>query len=541
MLLIKCTKCMRDLEPDIRICPHCGFDQQGEAQPEHALRRNTILYGRYLVGNVIGQGGFGITYVGYDLKLDTKVAVKEYYPAASASRTGSQSARIRWDYGDAAEHARGIERFVKEARKMAKLDAVPSIVRVWDVFEDNETAYIVMDFVEGVTLKQYLREHGVMQWADCFALLEPILESLAVMHDRGFIHRDISPDNIMVQPDGTARLLDMGAAVDVRATQGQASMAVVKRNFSAPEQYTETEELGSWTDVYSMAATIYYCLTGRVVPEPMERTYSQKPIAFPADCHIPGEVKNALLGAMELSRNSRLRDMRMFRNRLTGENGTEPGTDSAAGYGETPVTGSNAAGEYGGADSSGAYPTQGYGSPQADWTGSAPVNGPVNVSAGKNGSRYLSVKNAVQIINIVLIFLFFMPTITNRWISSSGSVYHFQEWPQLENAGYWICLVLPILALVVWSGKKEKKKNVLGGTLLISTVVDLLLWMALGLIFTDKYTLSDIYTVNGIYVFLIALNLFLLFLGVRVLQGISPDSRLFTAGTDKKKEEKKWN
>ncbi|MCD8133554.1 MAG: BspA family leucine-rich repeat surface protein [Clostridiales bacterium] len=316
MEITKCTKCMMDLGEGVLFCPHCGYDQQREEQPANALRRNTILRGRYLVGNVIGQGGFGITYVGFDLVLEMKVAIKEYYPSATASRTGSHSSRIQWDTRDEEEQAKGIARFVKEAQRMAKLDAVPSIVRVWDVFQENDTAYIVMDFVEGVTLNRYIKDHGVMHWTDCFALLEPLLESLAVMHDRGFIHRDISPDNIMVQPDGTARLLDMGAAVDVSAAQGQASMAVAKKHFSAPEQYTQSAALGSWSDVYGMAATMYYCLTGKVIPEAMERSFNKVPIQFPAEYPMPSHVAAALTGALELETNARTRDMREFKRQL---------------------------------------------------------------------------------------------------------------------------------------------------------------------------------------------------------------------------------
>ena len=320
MQMIRCTRCMHEMKEGERYCPYCGYDQQGEAQPSNALRRGTVLQGRYLIGNVIGQGGFGITYVGYDLTLEMKVAVKEYFPSGSAMRTGSISGNIQWDFGENEEKqwAAGIDRFLKEARRMARLDSVPSVVRVRDCFKENQTAYIVMDFVEGVTLKNYLMGHGVMRWEECLRLLGPILDSLAVIHDNGFIHRDISPDNIMLQPDGNARLLDMGAAIDVQASGGRASMVVVKRNFSAPEQYLESEALGSWTDVYSMAATIYYCLTGKVVPEAMEREFKKMPLAFAPEFGIPQSVASAINAGLELKAEERIRDMREFKARLTG-------------------------------------------------------------------------------------------------------------------------------------------------------------------------------------------------------------------------------
>ena len=336
MEITRCTKCMGELEKGERICPSCGYEQGSDRQPGIALKRNTILRGRYLIGNVIGQGGFGITYVGWDLTLEMKVAIKEYFPSGSATRTNSLSNQIQWDFtGDGkANRSEGMERFLKEARKMAKLDSVPAIVRVRDAFAENQTAYIVMDFVEGDTLKKYLMGHGVLKYEECMTLLSPILDSLAVIHDRGFIHRDISPDNIMLQPDGTARLLDMGAAVDVEANDGHASMAVVKKNFSAPEQYMESESLGSWTDVYAMAATIYYSITGKVVPEALEREFKKVPLYFDPGLNIPSHVIRVLNDALELHAEDRIRDMREFKRSLTeagDENGDRNGREPEAG------------------------------------------------------------------------------------------------------------------------------------------------------------------------------------------------------------------
>ena len=143
MQMNRCTKCMEELGQGVLVCPHCGY-HQGSGQPSNALQENTILHGRYLVGKVIGQGGFGITYVGYDLTLEMKVALKEYIPSGFAARTGSYSSQVQWDFGDneRVQWSEGIDRFMKEARKMARLDSVPSIVRVRDAFRENQTAYI---------------------------------------------------------------------------------------------------------------------------------------------------------------------------------------------------------------------------------------------------------------------------------------------------------------------------------------------------------------------------------------------------------------
>lgn len=315
----RCFNCMGEIEADSSFCRHCGFNQTTVTQPANALFMGTMLFNRYYIGKVIGQGGFGITYVGWDTTLDMKVAVKEYFPSGEVSRTTSYSSEIQWDYGSDEERKQrgGLDRFLNEARRMARLDTLPSVVRVRDAFQANGTAYIVMDFVEGVTLKNYLLSNGVLRYEACMKLLSPILDSLAAIHDHGFIHRDISPDNIMLQPDGTVRLLDMGAAVDVRATAGHASMALVKRNFSAPEQYMESEVLGSWTDVYAMSATIYYCLTGKVVPEALEREFKKTPLFFDPSLNIPAYAIAALEGGLALHALERIRDMRELKRRLT--------------------------------------------------------------------------------------------------------------------------------------------------------------------------------------------------------------------------------
>lgn len=269
----RCINCMEEIDGKALFCTKCGYDQSGAEQLPYGIKPGTILKGRYFVGRILGQGGFGITYVGYDFILDIKVAIKEYFPMGFALRNHTVSNQIQWSTAqmDREQWRQGSENFLKEARRMAKLDSLPGIVRVRDTFPDNQTSYIVMDFLEGVTLKKKLTETGIMEIGSCIELLRPLMQSLGKMHQKGMIHRDISPDNIMIAPDGSACLLDFGAAKDVSMQQNAASQQVTKRGFSPPEQYLEKGSIGPWTDVYALCATVYYCVTGKMIPDAMER------------------------------------------------------------------------------------------------------------------------------------------------------------------------------------------------------------------------------------------------------------------------------
>ena len=194
MEINRCLKCMTELAPDAVVCPKCGTRVGEIKKLPVALAPETILHGKYYVGSVLGQGGFGITYIGFDLLLDIPVAIKEYFPSSIASRSGNT---IQW-HTASTQRKEGFDSFLKEARKLAKLKNVPSVVGVQDVFIENDTAYIVMEYVEGETLENKLRREGVMRPEDCFALLRPIMEDMGRVHEAGIIHRAIKPDNIMI-------------------------------------------------------------------------------------------------------------------------------------------------------------------------------------------------------------------------------------------------------------------------------------------------------------------------------------------------------
>ncbi len=271
MELNLCVNCMEETTGGV--CPHCGFDPSREKAVPNVLEWNTILHGRYLVGKMLGQGGFGITYIGFDLPLNTKVAVKEYFPLGHVTRNFSYSNKLQWDASMASREQwkNGCENFLREARRMAKIDEIPEIVRVRDTFTENNTAYIVMDYVKGVTMKDAIMQRGPMKMKDCLDLLEPLARALDQVHRKGMIHRDISPDNIMILPNGKVKLLDFGAAKDFTLGGNERSQLVAKKGFSPVEQYVEGGNIGPWTDVYAMTATIYYAVTGKRVPESLER------------------------------------------------------------------------------------------------------------------------------------------------------------------------------------------------------------------------------------------------------------------------------
>ena len=259
------------------VCPECGRPYGSVKAESFALKPGTILDGKYLVGEMLGQGGFGITYIGFDLLLEQKIAIKEYFPMSTGMVSREGRSTVVWS--DAVMQKSGVERgfdsFLKEARKMAKLRSIPSVVGVNSVFIQNETAYIVMDFIEGETLLKKLQREGPMDYGTCVSLMTPIMQALSEVHKHGIIHRDISPDNIMVQSDGRLILLDLGAAkdLDIQGKDGnvQSSQMVAKHGFSPVEQYGQAGKIGPWTDVYAMAATIYYCCTGVLPPSATDR------------------------------------------------------------------------------------------------------------------------------------------------------------------------------------------------------------------------------------------------------------------------------
>jgi len=303
------------------MCPNCGYIEGETATEPYFLSPGMILHDRYIVGEVKGFGGFGITYRAYDKNLDTVVAVKEYYYSGIATRSpGSQEVQI-YTQSRTAEYNHFLSRFLDEAKYTAKFSKNNSIVNVFDYFQENNTAYMVMEFLDGITLSEALKA-GKMTIENGVAAMQEICLAMKAIHAEGIIHRDISPDNIMMCSDGKVKIFDFGAArfsrhedrEQVKLTQ------VMKPGFSPPEQYQTISKQGSWTDIYAMGATLYYILTGH---KPIESTNRKVEDTLPApqelNPNIPDYLNDTILRSMAIDIHLRFANVNEFLKALNAE------------------------------------------------------------------------------------------------------------------------------------------------------------------------------------------------------------------------------
>ena len=323
----RCYGCMK-LKTQTPLCEHCGYNEYID-NLSHQLPIGTILQGRYEIGKVLGQGGFGITYIGWDHARETAVAVKEFYPNGIVNRDAAASQTLNVNTSDSTEaFERNRRRFLQEAYVLQKLNDIPQIVHVENLFEENNTAYIVMEYIRGVDLRRYIRMvGGKLSVNKTFDILCPIMEALQKAHEAGLVHRDVSPDNIMLMPDGKAKLLDFGAAREVMVPElghVQSTEAILKHGFAPIEQYQRSGALGPWTDVYALSATVYYCLTGQIPPDAPKRIMDGVEIPWST---IPGlsawqaEVLKKAMEPMPRNRTRSIDEVRtaLFAGPISGE------------------------------------------------------------------------------------------------------------------------------------------------------------------------------------------------------------------------------
>ncbi len=265
-----CPHCFGDLTSTP--CPHCGW-QPGADNPPPALALGTLLDGRYRIGRVLGHGGFGITYLARDENLQLRLAIKEYLPRDCASRAPDGVSLAIYSGQAGEQFAYGLDRFLEEARALARFDQHPGIVTVKSFFRAHGTGYCVMDYVEGLTLKQYLERQpdGRIPVEQALRLLGPVMDALRAVHKEGLLHRDLSPDNIYLSRSGRVKLLDFGAARFAVGEYSRSLSIILKPGYAPEEQYRTRGKQGPWTDVYGLAATLYRAITGSAPPEALDR------------------------------------------------------------------------------------------------------------------------------------------------------------------------------------------------------------------------------------------------------------------------------
>jgi serine/threonine protein kinase len=273
----------------------------------YTLKIGTILNNRFEITKLLGEGGFGLTYLGMDKKLERKVAIKEYFPRKMAFRNNGDSTTVTTFSGEKGQvYRKQLGKFLREAKRTAHFDKSNGIVDIIDYFEENNTAYMVMEFLDGKSLGALLKEKGKLSEEETLQILRPVVFSLRDIHNANFIHRDIAPDNIMFT-GGKAKLIDFGAAADLEEAQDDSSAIIVKACYVPEEQYdSNRDRQGPWTDVYALCATIYKCVTGETIPNALDRLRGFVPLK-----PLPDSIKHAeiIMKGLETNADDRIRSV----------------------------------------------------------------------------------------------------------------------------------------------------------------------------------------------------------------------------------------
>lgn len=312
-----CLGCMEYYEGALPQCPHCGYGEGTLAAEAYHLPPGTILQGRYLIGRVLGFGSFGVTYIGYDQKLKWKVAIKEYLPGEFSTRTPGEKEVTVYTGERKEQFSSGKDKFLEEARKLGKFRSEPHIIHIYDCFEENMTAYIVMEFMKGETLKDKLARQGALPVEEATEILTQILEGLKRVHCAGMLHRDIAPDNIYITEDGGVKLFDFGAARYATTKRSRSLTVQIKAGYTPVEQYQSHGNQGPWTDVYAAAAVYYKMLTNLTPEESLNRKI--KDTLIPPSrkgVKLKKSVETALMNALNVEVEERTPSVEQFETEI---------------------------------------------------------------------------------------------------------------------------------------------------------------------------------------------------------------------------------
>ncbi|HPS46888.1 MAG TPA: serine/threonine-protein kinase [Flexilinea sp.] len=303
-----CPFCFTEKKTET-VCPCCGCGE--DSLPQFVAQQvlpGSVLNNRFVVGKLLGQGSFGITYLCFDSERNQKVAIKEYFPSEYVRRQNLEMLPMADEYSDTV--IRGMEYFCEEVKILMEFNQHSNIVQISDYFFENGTAYFVMEYVEGVSLKNYLDIQGDrISFEESWEILLPIMKTLAEVHQAGLLHRDIAPDNIFLCKNGEPKLLDFGSSRFAFSRDIMEFPLTIKPGYAPPEQYSDFDRQGPWTDIYQMGAVFYRTITGRIPPEATERLVSDpliSPIQLGLD--IPEEADRSIMKALDLDPRDRFRN-----------------------------------------------------------------------------------------------------------------------------------------------------------------------------------------------------------------------------------------
>ena len=278
---------------------------------QYYLKKGTILDGRYEITEVIGEGGFGITYRGVHKSIGMSVAIKEYFSKNIMDRDTSDSDKVKLTWEDnTAKFEKEKKRFLKEARIISDFSKEKGVVHIMDYFEANNTVYIVMEYIEGESLREFIKKNGAMSVTETINRMLPVINTLGKINNCGVIHRDIGPNNIMVEGNGNFRLIDFGSAKEFENIEEKSYSIVLTGGYAPPEQYDKDGHLGPWTDVYAVCAVIYFAITGYSPQEALSRMlYDELEKPSERGVKIKSELEKVIIKGLSINPKDRYKTM----------------------------------------------------------------------------------------------------------------------------------------------------------------------------------------------------------------------------------------
>ncbi len=324
----RCLHCMEIYQDEFDVCPFCGFVEGTASEIAYSLPPGTVITDRYIVGTVIGAGGFGITYVAWDTKLEIKIAIKEYFPTGLVNRMPGTLPVGLTGMNNESAYQKGLKGFIDEAKALAKFNESSGVVNVFDCIEENGTAYIIMEYIEGQTLKEYVSinqpdcevvEHSEsvstrkLSIEESLQIVQALLHTLKLIHGEGIIHRDLSPDNIMILKDGNIKLIDFGAARFFAADTTKSMSVVLKAGYAPVEQYSRSSRQDQRTDLYAVGVILYQLLTGKLPQEAFDRVTEDR-LILPSEIEktIPDWLDSLVVKALALKQEDRYKNAEEF-------------------------------------------------------------------------------------------------------------------------------------------------------------------------------------------------------------------------------------